>query len=255
MTAVRVETSGPVARIVLDRPQVRNAFDDATIRGLHAAFAAPPAGARVVVLSGAGPSFCAGADIEWMRRSRTYTEEENRRDAAAMAAMFRAIDECPLPVVGRIHGHALGGGAGLTACCDVAVAAQGTRFGFTEVRLGIIPAVISTFVLPRIAPGAARRWFLTGERFDAARALEIGLVHEAVPEDALDPRIDEIVGGFLQCGPAAVAAAKKLLRDLAGRPRDEAIDVTVETIARLRVSPEAQEGLSAFLEKRKPGWA
>ena len=255
MKTLAIETAGPVATIALARPDVRNAFDETMIDELHRAFTTLDAATRAVVLTGQGPIFCAGADVQWMKRSRNYTEAENLRDARAMAAMFRAIDECPKPVVGKARGLALGGGSGLLACCDIVVAAEGMQCGFTEVRLGIVPANISTFVLPKIGARAARRYFLTGERFDAAEARRIGLVHEVVPDADLDAAVDRIVGELLKCGPQAVATAKEIIRTVAGAPRDQAIDYTVKTIARARVSPEGQEGLGAFLEKRKPNWS
>ena len=172
-----------------------------------------------------------------------------------MAAMLRAVDECPVPVIACVAGAALGGGSGLVAACDVAVAAEGAQFGFTEVRLGLVPAVISTFVLPKIGMRAARRYFLTGERFGAPEALAMGLVHEVAAPEALEARVEAIALQILQSGPSAVARAKRLLREVAGLPRGEAIEHTIRTIAEIRVSPEAQEGLGAFLEKRKPGWA
>jgi len=255
METLRIDTRGPVSTVRLCRPEVRNAFNEVLIAELTGAFRAIPEGTRVVVLAGEGPSFCAGADAAWMKKSRTYTEDQNARDAAAMAEMLRAVEECPKPVIARVQGAALGGGSGLVAACDIALAAEGCQFGFTEVRLGLIPAVISTFVLPKIGAGAARRYFLTGERFGAREAMVLGLVHDVVPEEALDSRLDAMVGELLQCGPRAVEAAKKLLREVAGLEREQAIEHTVRTIARLRVSPEAQEGLGAFLEKRKPGWS
>ena len=255
METLRIETRGAVTRLVLFRPEVRNAFNEILIRELTAAFASPPPGTRVAVLTGEGPVFCAGADAEWMRRSRGYTEAENTRDAAAMAAMMRAIDECPVPVIAGVEGAALGGGSGLVAACDIAVASERAQFGFTEARLGLIPAVISTFVLPKIGPGAARRYFLTGERFGAREALAMGLVHEVVASDSLEERVQAIAGEVLRCGPVAVTAAKRLLREVAGMTRGEAIDHTIRAIARIRVSPEAQEGLASFLEKRTPGWS
>ncbi len=244
-----------VLTVTLNRPDVRNAFNEIMIEELTNLFAALPAGTRVVVLTGAGPIFCAGADVLWMKKSKDFTEEQNAADARAMARMYRLLDECPLPVVARVQGAALGGGAGLVACCDVVVAAEGTTFGFTEVRLGIVPANISTFVLPKIGARAARRYFLTGERFDAAEALRIGLAHEVVPAAGLDARVEAIAGELLKCGPVAVATAKEIVREVSRLPRDQAIDYTVRTIARARVSPEGQEGLQAFLEKRKPRWA
>jgi methylglutaconyl-CoA hydratase len=255
MPTLRAESQGPIATVALNRPDVRNAFNEEVIAELRQAFTRFDAGVRVVVLTGAGPIFCAGADVAWMKKSKDATEEENARDARAMAEMFRAIDECPLPVIGRVRGAALGGGSGLVACCDIVLASEGTQFGFTEVRLGIVPANISTFVLPKIGAPAARRYFLTGERFGAAEALRIGLVHEVVPDAALDARVDAVAGELLKCGPAAVGIAKELIREGLSRPRDAAIDYTVRTIARVRVSPEGQEGLAAFLEKRPPRWS
>jgi len=255
MKTLRLETNGPVLTVTLDRPDVRNAFNEDVIRELHETFSSIPPKVRAVVLTGGGAVFCAGADVQWMKKSMNYTEEENAIDAAAMAAMFRSIDECPRPVIGRINGHALGGGSGLVACCDVVVAVEGALFGFTEVRLGIVPANISTFVLPKIGGRSARRYFLTGERFDAAEAKAIGLIHEVVPAGMLDAKVNDLVKEILRCGPNAVAIAKEVIREGLARPRDEAIEYTVNTIARVRVSPEGQEGLGAFLEKRKPNWS
>jgi methylglutaconyl-CoA hydratase len=255
METLSIEARGPVTWIRLSRPEVRNAFNETLILELTQAFTNPPTGTRVAVLAGEGPVFCAGADVGWMKRSREYSEARNAQDAAAMAAMLRAIDECPAPVIACVAGAALGGGSGFVAACDIAIAAEGTQFGFTEARLGLIPAVISTFVLPRIGMRGARRYFLTGERFGAPAALDMGLVHEVVAPDALETRVGAIAGEILQCGPVAVAATKLLLRQVAGMPRGEAIEHTIRMIAQIRVSPEAQEGLGAFLEKRKPGWA
>jgi methylglutaconyl-CoA hydratase len=255
MKTLRLETNGPVLTVTIDRPDVRNAFNEDVIDELHETFTAIPPKVRAVVLSGGGSVFCAGADVQWMKKSMNYSEEDNAIDAAAMAAMFRSIDECPRPVIGRINGHALGGGSGLVACCDIVVAVEGALFGFTEVRLGIVPANISTFVLPKIGGRAARRYFLTGERFGAAEAKAIGLIHEVVPPDRLDAKVNELVSEILRCGPNAVATAKEIIRTGLALPRDEAIDYTVKTIARVRVSPEGQEGLGAFLQKRKPNWS
>ena len=255
METIRVETRGPVTTVRLHRPEVRNAFDETLISELTQAFRAIPEASRVVVLTGEGPVFCAGADAAWMKKSKEYGQKENERDAAAMATMLRAVEECPKPVIGRVRGAALGGGSGLVAACDIVVAEEGAQFGFTEVRLGIIPAVISTFVLPKIGPSAARRYFLTGERFGAREAQTLGLVHEVAPPDALEAKVEALIAELLRCGPRAVEAAKRLLREVAGLSRKKAIEHTVHTIARLRVSPEAQEGLGAFLEKRKPGWS
>ncbi len=255
METIRVETQGTVTTVTLNRPDVRNAFNEVMIEELTRAFTTLPEATRVVVLAASGDVFCAGADVSWLKQSKDFTEEENARDAAAMACMFRAIDECVKPTIGRIQGLALGGGCGLVACCDVALAVEEAQFGFSEVRLGIIPAVISTFVIEAIGSRAARRYFVTGERFTAAQAREMGLVHETVKPEALDARVNELVGFILQSGPCAVAAAKELVRDIRARPREAAINHAVQTIAWLRVSPEAQEGLGAFLGKRKPNWA
>ncbi len=256
MGRVAVETAGPVARVWLDRAEARNAFDGGMVAELTAAFSAlaTHAGLRVIVLGGRGPVFCAGADVEWMRSMAGATRDANLREARAMSELFAAVADSPLPVVLRAHGAALGGGSGLAAACDIAVAAEGTLFGFTETRLGIIPAVISPFVLPKIGVSAARELFLTGERFDAAKALAIGLVRAVVPAAELDAAVDARVGELLKAGPQAVAEAKRLIRDVAFRSAADVQQLTVERIADRRVSPEGQEGLSAFLEKRKPDW-
>ena len=241
---VRVEP-GPVMRITLARPERRNALDPELIAALTEAFQAV-GDARVVVLSGEGPSFCAGADIELMRASIDLSYEENVADANALRAMLEAIDGCSAPVVARVQGHALGGGAGLVAAADIAISAPDAVFAFSEVKLGIIPAVISPFALARIGPGAARRYFVTGERFDAETALRIGLVHE-VAED-LDAAVERVVGELLSAGPQAARWAKRLVRERPDGPE------TARWIAERRTSNEGQEGLRAFLEKRPAGW-
>jgi methylglutaconyl-CoA hydratase len=245
MSALRVERDGPVLRVTLARPERRNAFDAGLIDELTEAFT-DVGDAGAVVLAGEGKSFCAGADVEWQRSSIDLTYEENVEDALRLFRMCEAIDICPAPVVAGVQGHALGGGSGLVACSDVVVADAGAVFGFTEVRLGIIPAVISPFVLPKIG-AAARRYFLTGERFDAAEALRIGLVTE-VSETDLDERVQEIVAALLTGGPEAVRAAKKLVRE---RPSGEE---AAQIAAGRRTSAEGQEGLHAFLEKRPASW-
>jgi len=255
MGLIRTESSGGLTTIRLSRPDVRNALNDGLIAELTAAVTSLSSATRVLVLAGEGPAFCSGADAEWMRRSKSFTREENLRDAASVSALLQAVDECPVPVVGRVHGAALGGGAGLVAACDVGVAEEGTQFGFPEVRLGLVPAVISTYVLPRIGGGAARRYFLTGERFDAAQALSLGLVHEVAPAGKLDERVNAIVAELLKGGSQAQRAAKRFLRESVALSREKAIEETIRLIADLRISPEAQEGLSAFLEKRKPKWS
>ncbi len=241
MSALRIERDGDVLRVHIARPERRNAFDAALIAELTEAFAGV-GDARVVVLAGDGPSFCAGADVEWQRSSIDLSYDENLEDALRLYRMLEAIDSCPTPVVARVQGFALGGGSGVVACADIVVAGPDAVFGFTEVRLGIIPAVISPFVLDRIGPGAARRYFLTGERFDAEAAVRIGLVHE-IAED-LDGAVARAVGDLLRAGPEAVRAAKRLVRE---RPLGE---TTAHLAAALRTSPEGQEGLRAFLDKR-----
>jgi methylglutaconyl-CoA hydratase len=259
-SSVRVERDGAAARVTLARPEVRNAFNDAVIAELRDAFAAladeSPAALRAVILAGEGTVFCAGADVEWMRRSIGLSTDANERDAAAMQAMLAAIDACPVLVIARVQGAALGGGMGLCAVADVVVATAGTTFGFTETKLGIIPAVIGAFVVPRIGQSHARALFTTGERFGADRAQRIGLVHEVVADEAaLDRRIDEIVAELRSAGPRAARAAKALVRDLRTMSPDEASAETVRRIARLRTSVEGQEGLTAFVEKRPPAWS
>ena len=231
-------------RVTLARPERRNAFDAALIAELTGAFS-DVGDARAVVLAGEGESFCAGADIEWQRSAIELSFDENVEDAMHLYRMCEAIDGCAAPVVARVQGHALGGGSGLVACADVAIAAPDAVFGFSEVKLGIIPAVISPFVLPKIG-AQARRYFLTGERFDAETALRIGLVHELAAD--LDPAVDRVVGELLASGPLAVREAKRLLRE---RPTGEQ---TAQIAARLRAGDEGQEGLRAFLERRGAGW-
>jgi methylglutaconyl-CoA hydratase len=247
---------GAIEYLTLNRPDVRNAFNPQLISEL-AAWAAALAGdrtVRAVVLAGAGRMFCAGADVAWMAETVTYTEEQNLRDARAMSSMFAAIDRLPVPVIGRVHGAALGGGAGLACVCDVVVAEEQAIFGFTEVKLGIIPAVISPFALAKIGRSAARELFLTGARFSAIRAKEIGLAHAVVPAAEMDFAVERVVQEFLSAAPGAIAAAKGLIPDVWARGRDDAEAVTAKAIAERRVSAEGQEGLRAFLEKRKPEW-
>jgi methylglutaconyl-CoA hydratase len=252
-----VRREGPIEHLVLNRPDVRNAIDDETIRELTwwATSAAADKGLRAVVVSGAGPVFCAGADARWMSRVIGYTETQNLEDAHEMGRLFLALDRLPLPLIARVHGAALGGGAGFCAVCDIVVAAEDTVFGFTEVKLGIVPAVISPFVIAKIGRSAARELFLTGARFTALRAREIGLVHAVVPAAGLDAAVESYVQELRTSAPGAVAAAKALIAEVARRGPGEATTLTCEAIARRRVSDEGQEGLRAFLEKRKPGWA
>ncbi|HEY6962098.1 MAG TPA: enoyl-CoA hydratase-related protein [Gaiellaceae bacterium] len=245
MGALRIERDGAALRIAMARPERRNAFDAALIAELAAAFA-DVGDARVVILSGDGPSFSAGADVEWMRSSADLSYDDNVADALRLRAMLDAIDGCPAPVLARVQGHALGGGCGLVACSDIVIAEPGARFAFSEVKLGIVPAVISPFALAKIGPGAARRFFVTGERFGADVALRIGLVHE-VAED-LDGAIERVVAELLSAGPDAARAAKELAR------APQSADETARRIAEHRTSAEGQEGLRAFLEKRPPSW-
>ena len=261
-TRLRLAIDGPVARITLARPDVRNAFDELLIAELTQALgevarsfeAGPERAPRALVLTGEGTTFCAGADMNWMRRSVGFSREENEADAARFASMLRALDELPIPTVARVNGACLGGGMGLISCCDIVAAAEGADFGFTEVRLGIAPAVISAFVLPKIGASRARRYFLTGEIFKAEEAKAIGLVHEVVSPEGLDQAVGRIVEAIFGNGPRAVAAAKRLIREGLALRRDDAIENAVRAIAALRASPEGQEGLGAFLEKRRPAW-
>lgn len=253
---LRIEREGARARVVLARPGVRNAFNAEMIARLREAFEAlgsDPA-VRAVVLAGEGKTFCGGADVNWMRGSLDLSEAENVRDAEAMSDMFRAIDRCPKPVIARVHGAALGGGAGLCAVADAVVAQDDTVFGFTETKLGIIPAVISPFVLAKIGTSHARRLFLTGERFDALRAQSIGLVHEVVGFDALDATVDAIADELDGAGPSAIAAAKALIPAVSAASYDETRGITARAIAKQRTSDEGQEGLRAFLERRAADW-
>jgi methylglutaconyl-CoA hydratase len=260
---LRLERSGPndaVARVTLTRPDVHNAFDASLIAELRAAFASftrhDAADLRAVVLAGDGPSFSAGADIAWMRAAMALDREANEQDAMALAEMYDAIDTCPVPVVARVQGAALGGGMGLCAVADIVIAESGTRFGFTETRLGILPAVISPFVVAKIGESAARSLFPGGRRFDAVRAQRIGLVHEVVEgEAALDAAVDSAVADLLEAGPTAARAAKAVIREIRGLPHGATKWHTARAIAGQRTSVEAQEGFRAFVEKRKPAWA
>jgi methylglutaconyl-CoA hydratase len=247
---------GPVEYLTLNRPYVRNAFNEQVIDELTrwADATGSDRTVRCAVLSGAGKLFCAGADVTWMSRMVSYTQAENVRDAQAMARMFSALDTLPMPLIGRVHGAALGGGSGLAAVCDIVVAEEGAVFGFTEVKLGILPAVISPYALAKIGRSAARELFLTGMRFSAARAREIGLVHAVVPSDQLDAKVREYVSEVLSGGPEGIAAAKALISSVWTRDAAYAIEMTAEAIAKRRVSPEGQEGMKAFLEKRRADW-
>ncbi|HEM46590.1 MAG TPA: enoyl-CoA hydratase/isomerase family protein [Alphaproteobacteria bacterium] len=248
-----------VATVTLNRPDVHNAFDDPTIAALTEAFERLGADetVRAVVLTGAGKSFSAGADLNWMRAMAAYSMEENRADADRLAAMLHALDELPRPTVARINGGAFGGAVGLIAACDIAIAADRATFGITEVRLGLIPAVISPYLLRAVGPRTARRYALTGERFDAAAALAMGLVHEAVPESALDDAVAAILDALLCGAPGAQADAKRLVREVCPADRIDAVvrADTARRIAARRATAEAREGMAAFFDRRGPGWA
>jgi methylglutaconyl-CoA hydratase len=257
METIRVVRTGPVARVILDRPDIRNAFNEVMIRELRQAMAelGGEPSLRVVVLTGEGKAFCAGADLHWMRRVLSYTYEENYADSLELARLMREIYEFPRPVVGRINGPAIGGGTGLVAVCDIAVAAEDAVFSFSEVKFGLVPACISPYVLKRVGERYARQYFLTGERLTAAKARECGLVNHVVPAAGLDAEVESQVQSLISSGPEALAAAKRLMRAVTEMTLDEAGPYTAEMIARLRMSAEGQEGMSAFLERRKPKWA
>jgi methylglutaconyl-CoA hydratase len=253
---LRRTDEGPVATVALARPEARNALNAALIQELTRCFAelAQEEELRVVVLTGEGPAFCAGADIGYMRDTAGFSYEENLEDARRLAEMFQAVDDLPKPVVAKVRGAAIGGGVGLVAVTDVAVAEEGTRFAFSEVRLGIAPATVAPFVVRRIGHSRARALFLTGERFDAEAARETGLVHEVVVEGDLDSTVEKVVARLLQGGPAAQAAIKEAVRQIEATELPEALGIMTQLIAALRVSEEGQDGLAAFLEKREPRW-
>lgn len=251
------DAAGPVARVTLNRPEVHNAFNETLITEVTDAFDSLSANesVRAVVLAGAGKSFCAGADLDWMRRMAGYSNEENVEDARALQRMFAAIAHCPRPTIAAVHGAAIGGGVGLAAACDIAIASEAAVFALSEVRLGLIPAVVGPYVLEKIGMGAARALFVSGERFGAREALRIGLVQQTASPDELDATVEKKVDLLRDAGPAAVAAAKQLLRDIASLSPDEAAETTARRIAEIRASPEGREGIAAFLEKRMPAFA
>lgn len=255
--AIQVERRDGVALITMNRPDRHNAFDDIFIAELTGILKDLDSdeSVRMVVLGGNGKSFSAGADLNWMRRMAGYTKEQNEADALALAELMETLDGLRKPTVARVHGAAVGGGVGLVACCDIAIAAEGATFCLSEVKLGMIPAAISPYVVKAMGERNARRYFVTAERFDAAEATRIGLVHEHVPADALDTRIQELLKQMQGNGPKAMAAAKELALDVGGGRIDRAmIEDTARRIANIRVGDEGQEGMSAFLEKRKPAW-
>ena len=254
--SLHVDIQGDVAHVRFNRPAVRNAFDDAVAAEIVEVFGALAArdDLRAVVLGGEGEIFCAGGDLNWMKRVAAYTRQENLEDAAAFQAAFEAVETCPLPVVARVQGAALGGGGGLVAVSDIAVAAEGTVFGFPEARLGLVPGVISPYVLRKLGMSRTRHLFLTGERFDAAEAHRIGLVHVVVPADELDDAVARVLKNLKACAPQAIAGGKVLLRKLQDADTDTAQALARDAITDARASEDGREGLSAFLEKRKPGW-
>jgi len=257
MTTLDITRDGAVATIWMNRPEVHNAFDENLIADLTSACRELDAddSVRAVVLAGRGKSFSAGADLAWMKRAANYTVEENLADAGALAAMLRTLADMKKPTVARVQGAALGGGTGLTAACDIAIASSAAVFATSEVKFGILPSAISPYVLRAIGPRQALRYFQSAERFDAARARELGLVHEVVAPEALDAKVAEVVASLLQCGPKAQGAAKDLIRAVAHQPIGDAVVAdTVQRIAHLRATPEAREGVAAFLEKRAPDW-
>jgi methylglutaconyl-CoA hydratase len=252
-TTLLVEEADGVVSITLNRPEVHNAFNEELIAEAIDVFRGVGSrGARAVVLRGSGPNFCAGADLHWMSKMVRYSRDENVRDASNMARMYASINECPLPVIGRIQGAALGGGVGLVAVCDIAICAPDAKFGLTEVKLGILPAVISPYMIAKIGQSHARALFMTGERFDAERALRIGLVHRVA--DDLDAAVNETVAQLKTSGPQAVRECKKLIAHVATHDPIDAIPYTIETISTRRVSDEGQAGMNAFLKKEKPPW-
>ena len=254
---LQTEISEGIATIRMNRPEVHNAFDDALIAALTAELCRLDqlSEARVIVLAANGKSFSAGADLNWMQRMAKYSREENLRDAMVLANLMRTLDGLTKPTVARVQGAAFGGGVGLVACCDIAIASVEAAFSLSEVRLGLIPSVISPYVIAAIGEREARRYFLSAERFDAVEAMRIGLVHSVVPADALDATVATMAAQLLKGGPQALAAAKKLIADVSRRPMNDALsEETARRIAAIRVDSEGREGLSAFLEKRPPAW-
>ncbi len=257
MSALTIRYEGHRATITLTQPEVRNAFSDEVIAEITAAFLEVGARAdvRAVVLAAEGPAFCAGANLNWMRRMADYTREENMADAGKLAEMLRVIYECPRPTIARVQGDVYAGGMGLVACCDMAVAVETAGFCLSEVKIGLIPATISPYVIRAMGARAAHRYFLTAERFGAAEALRIGFVHEVVAAEQLDAKVDELAKALASASPHAVRACKKLVQDVAEREIDAGlIAATVEGIADIRASDEGKEGVQSFLQKRKPSW-
>lgn len=257
MSHLIIEVAQAVATVTLNRPEVRNAFNDEVILELTHAFRAlgERDEVRCIVLAAAGTAYCAGADLNWMKRMAGYTREQNLADAGQLGEMLRTIDQCPKPTIARVQGDVYAGGTGLVAACDMAVAVDTANFCLSETRIGLIPATISPYVVRAMGARAAHRWFLTAERFSAAEALRIGFVHEVVAASELDAKVNELSRTLVNCGPAAVKATKQLLHEVAGKDvTPQLIDMTVQCIADVRVSPEGREGVQAFLQKRKPAW-
>ncbi len=256
-TTLDVRRDGHVARVYLNRPDVRNAFNEGVIAELTQTFAGLGADAslRCIVLGGHGKAFCAGADLNWMRAMAGYSWDENRADAQALADMLWTIYSCPVPVLGRIHGDCYAGGLGLAAVCDVLIAAEGVNFCLSEAKLGLLPATIGPYVVRAMGEQAARRWFITAERFDAAQAKAMGFVHEVCASEVLDAKVDELVATLVANGPMAVRACKRLVQDVGGRPIDAELRAdTARRIADIRASAEGREGIQSFLGKRAPSW-
>lgn len=254
---LKFNVEGHVARVTLDRPDVRNAFDDATIVELTAAFRALDDDARVraVILAASGPAFCAGADLNWMKRMATYSEAENRADALGLATMLNTIYACKKPVIARVQGDAYAGGMGLVAACDIAVSADSANYCLSEAKLGLMPATIAPYVIRAMGARAAHRYFVSAERFDAAEALRIGFVHQVVAADQLDASVDAVAASIVANSPNAVRECKQLVADMAGKTIDDTLIAdTADRIARIRSSDEGREGVRSFLEKRKPSW-
>src|SRR2546425_7011414 len=254
---LKLNVENPIASVILDRPDIHNAFNDELVKLVTETFTELSSrdDVRVIVLGGNGKSFCAGADLKWMKRMVEYSREENFEDARALGRMYLTIAKCPKPVIARVHGAALGGGAGLVAACDIGIAVESVQFGFTEVKLGIIPAIIAPFVIARVGPGRAREFFITGERFLAPVALNIGLIqHVAAHEQALDGLIDSKISQILTSAPGAIAAAKELIFGVAARTLESSLEFAADAIAQARASREGQAGMQAFLDRQKPPW-
>ncbi|NIF41968.1 enoyl-CoA hydratase/isomerase family protein [Burkholderia sp. Tr-862] len=254
---IKVHEADRVATVTLARPAVRNAFDETTIAELTTAFEwlDAHAGVRAIVLAAEGAAFCAGADLNWMKKMAGYSDDENRADARKLARMLEAIHRCGKPVIARVHGDAYAGGVGLVAAADIAIAADGVKFCLSEARLGLIPATIAPYVVRAMGERAARRYFTTAEVFDSARAASLGFIHDAVPAEALDETVAKLAAALVANGPDAVQACKRLVADVAGRPLDATlIEQTADWIARTRAGAEAREGIASFLEKRTPSW-